>query len=130
MTTPFQSPRLAVLYVMPQGWRYFEGRAGDLDELEAAFWAPAPTGVGAALRNLDRQAGQRLTRAVRSGEVSGVVLVGSAEDHVRLSRLLPEGVRAKVAARLDPPYPGLSREELAGLLQRALPSLVPVAEGQ
>ena len=37
----FHPARLAVLYVLPQGWRYFESRASDLDELEAAFWAPA-----------------------------------------------------------------------------------------
>jgi len=115
---------LAVLYVLPQGWRYFESRASDLDELEAAFWAPAP-----AQHNLDQQAGWRLTRAMGSGEIAGVVLVGSEDDRARLARLLPEGVRAKVAARLDPPHPGLSRQELSALVRQVAPSPQPSAKG-
>jgi|GEM_PF-1587747 len=124
LATPFQPRRLAVLYVMPQGWRYFESRTDELDELEAAFWAPAP-----AQQNLDQQAGWRLTRALGSGEIAGVVLVGSEDDRARLARLLPEGVCAKVAARLDPPHPRLSRQELSALVRQVAPSPQPSAKG-
>lgn len=127
MDTPFHSIRLAVLYLMPQGWRYFESQTGELDELEAAFWAPAPAIRGAIQRHLDRQASQRLARAMNSGEIV-VVLVGSHDDQARLVSLLPEGVRTKVAARLDPPHPRLSRQEL-GLLVRQVAPPQPFTKG-
>ncbi len=98
-----------------------------------------PRPYEALLRNLDpsearvicdRQASQRLMSVMSSGEIVSVVLVGSEDDRARLARLLPERVRAKVAARLDPPHPWLSREALTGLVSQAIQSLPqPVAKG-